>query len=84
MNSLRLNLHPNPRLTFYLKLRLDGLKIILPPHYNKNHAFLCFQELVPPDTLTELANSREQIRLITNSVSRVKQITDGLANRSQA
>lgn len=42
------------------------------------------KELVPPDTLTELANSREQIRLITNSVSRVKQITDGLANRSQA
>nr|CAD7445412.1 unnamed protein product [Timema bartmani] len=40
------------------------------------------KELVPLDTHTEFANSRDQIRVILNGVSRLKQIADILAQRS--
>ncbi|XP_071444211.1 sorting nexin-8-like [Hetaerina americana] len=40
------------------------------------------KELVPPDTHTEFANSRDQIRLIFSGVSRLKHIADLLAIRS--
>ncbi|XP_067213141.1 sorting nexin-8-like isoform X3 [Linepithema humile] len=40
------------------------------------------KELMPPETLTEFANSRDQIRLILFGVSRLKHIADGLAIRS--
>ncbi|GLH06083.1 AAEL000956-PA [Gryllus bimaculatus] len=39
-------------------------------------------ELVPPETVTEFANSREQIRIILSGVSRLKQIVDLLAEGS--
>lgn len=42
------------------------------------------KELVPPETLTEFANSRDQIRMILSGISRLKNIADGLANRSQS
>lgn len=41
------------------------------------------KELVPPETLTEFANSREQIRIILSGVSRLKQLVDLLAEGSQ-
>nr|CAD7395917.1 unnamed protein product [Timema cristinae] len=40
------------------------------------------KELVPLDTHTEFANSRDQIRVILNGVSKLKQIADILAQRS--
>ncbi|XP_011329869.2 sorting nexin-8 isoform X2 [Ooceraea biroi] len=40
------------------------------------------KELVPPETLTEFANSRDQIRVILLGISRLKHIADGLAIRS--
>ncbi|XP_069684985.1 sorting nexin-8-like [Periplaneta americana] len=40
------------------------------------------KELVPPETHTEFANSRDQIRVILNGISRLKQIADVLALRS--
>ncbi|PSN58321.1 hypothetical protein C0J52_00167 [Blattella germanica] len=40
------------------------------------------EELVPPDTHSEFANSRDQIRVILNGISRLKQIADVLAMRS--
>ncbi|XP_063234264.1 sorting nexin-8-like isoform X2 [Bacillus rossius redtenbacheri] len=40
------------------------------------------KELVPGDTHMEFANSRDQIRIILNGVSRLKQIADVLAQRS--
>jgi len=38
--------------------------------------------LVPPETHAEFANSRDQIRVILNGISRLKQIADVLALRS--
>lgn len=40
------------------------------------------KELVPPETLTEFANSRDQIRVILSGISRLKNIADCLAIRS--
>ncbi|EGI67917.1 Sorting nexin-8 [Acromyrmex echinatior] len=40
------------------------------------------KELMPPETLTEFANSRDQIRLILLGISRLKHIADSLAIRS--
>ncbi|KAJ9581187.1 hypothetical protein L9F63_023646, partial [Diploptera punctata] len=40
------------------------------------------KELVPPDTHSEFANSRDQIRVILNGISHLKQIADVLALRS--
>ncbi|XP_011300089.1 sorting nexin-8 isoform X2 [Fopius arisanus] len=42
------------------------------------------KELVPPETLTEFANSREQIRVILCGISRLKNIADCLAIRSHS
>uniref|UniRef100_A0ABD2XKZ9 PX domain-containing protein n=1 Tax=Trichogramma kaykai TaxID=54128 RepID=A0ABD2XKZ9_9HYME len=40
------------------------------------------KELVPPDTLTEFGNARDQIRVIYTGISRLKHIADCLATRS--
>ncbi|KYQ56563.1 Sorting nexin-8 [Trachymyrmex zeteki] len=40
------------------------------------------KELMPPETLTEFANSRDQIRMILLGISRLKHIADSLAIRS--
>jgi hypothetical protein len=48
---------------------------------NYRYVFL-YQELVPPETHSEFANSRDQIRIILNGISRLKQIADVLALRS--
>ncbi|KAL6262228.1 sorting nexin-8-like isoform X1 [Pogonomyrmex barbatus] len=40
------------------------------------------KELMPPETLTEFANSRDQIRVILLGISRLKHIADSLAIRS--
>ncbi|KAH0540418.1 sorting nexin-8-like [Cotesia glomerata] len=42
------------------------------------------KELVPPETLTEFANSRDQIRMILCGISRLKNIADCLAIRSHS
>ena len=42
------------------------------------------KELVPAETLTEFANSRDQIRMILLGISRLKNIADCLAIRSHA
>lgn len=42
------------------------------------------KELVPPETLTEFANSRDQIRVILSGISRLKNIADCLACRSHS
>ncbi|CAD1468189.1 unnamed protein product, partial [Heterotrigona itama] len=42
------------------------------------------KELVPPETLTEFANSRDQIRVILLGISRLKNIADCLAIRSHS
>lgn len=42
------------------------------------------KELVPPETLTEFANSRDQIRVILCGISRLKNIADCLACRSHS
>lgn len=42
------------------------------------------KELVPQETLTEFANSRDQIRVILLGISRLKNIADCLAIRSHA
>ena len=42
------------------------------------------KELVPPETLTEFANSRDQIRVILMGISRLKNIADCLAIRSHS
>lgn len=42
------------------------------------------KELVPPETLTEFANSRDQIRVILVGISRLKTIADCLAIRSHS
>lgn len=42
------------------------------------------KELVPPEALTEFANSRDQIRVILLGISRLKTIADCLAIRSHS
>ena len=45
---------------------------------------LCFllQELVPMDTQTQLANSKEHIRMLTDAVTRMKDIAEQMVIRS--
>lgn len=60
---------------------VTNVKISVPEVLNNQYIFL-YQELVPPETHSEFANSRDQIRIILNGISRLKQIADVLALRS--
>lgn len=45
---------------------------------------LLFQDLVPMDTQSQLANSKEHIKVLYNSVTKLKDITERMVIRSTA
>lgn len=54
----------------------------IPDEFTTSELAARAKELVPSDTHSEFATSREQIRVILNGVSRIKQIADVFALRS--
>jgi sorting nexin-8 len=56
----------------------------LPDEFATSELSSCAKELVPPETLTEFGNARDQIRIILLGISRLKNIADCLAIRSHS
>ncbi|XP_054282836.1 sorting nexin-8-like [Macrosteles quadrilineatus] len=80
----------DPILHYFLTAPVDDLQFKIRETFRRmpdefaTSEFAVAKELVPADSTSEFATSREQIRVILQGVSRIKQIAENFATRSYA